>query len=431
MLNIIGINISTDKKQEILKKVSSFLNPTPNPSPKQGRGAYIVTPNPEFILAAKEDEEFFYILNKANVAIPDGVGLMFAGLVMGKLIKRISGIDLMYDICALAEKQNKSVFLLGGLGNTAYEAGLKLKEKYPKLQIAGAESGLQAGDWDITGGQWTKGELENKKLIEKINKVKPDIIFVAFGQVKQEKWIHHAIISPPATLLSKEGVAKKLSSVKLMMGVGGSFDFIAGKIKRAPKLMRVIGLEWLWRLLQEPKTRLPRIYSAVIKFPILFFDWLFIKPLLYRPNVACLLYKRDGEKISVLLAERRANPGHWQLPQGGTDGEDLVTAGSRELREEIGTEKFKPIASFKNLYKYKFGEQLSRGGVKSQQILGYKGQKQGLFIAEFTGKDEDIVINYWDHSGWKWVDMEKLTKEVHIFRKESTEIFMEKLKETL
>jgi len=408
MLNILGINISTDNKQEILKKVSDFLNDkTPY---------YIVTPNPEFLLAAHKDEEFFYILNKADIAVPDGIGLSLAGFFMGKIIRRIAGIDLMLDICALAEKENKSVFLLGGQGNIAREAAIKLKEKYGKLRIVGAETGLEAGEWGIEAGLWKKGKQKNKELELRIKNAKPDILFAAFGQMKQEKWIYHNL--------------PQLPSVKLAMGVGGSFDFIAGKIKRAPRVMRAVGLEWLWRLLQEPKKRWLRIFDAVIKFPLEFFKWRFVHPWLYRPNVACLLYRRAGNKIQILLAERKNPVGHWQLPQGGTDGESLEIAGSRELREEIGTDKFKPIAAFKKLHKYKFGDTLSRG-VKSRQIEGYKGQKQGLFIAEFFGQDSDITINFWDHRAWRWVDLEKTESEVHPHRQEATKIFIDKFKSIL
>jgi N-acetylglucosaminyldiphosphoundecaprenol N-acetyl-beta-D-mannosaminyltransferase len=409
-INILGINISTDSKQEVLKKISDFLLPS-----SQSR-YYIVTPNPEFLLAARKDEEFFYILNQADVAVPDGIGLTFAGLFMGKIIRRISGVDLMLDICEFAEKENKSIFLLGGENGAAEQAAEKLKLKFPRLKIAGAEEGLKPGSWKLRSGKWLKGKIESKKLEAKINEARPDILFVAFGHPKQEKWAYHSL--------------PNLNSVRLAMGVGGSFDFIAGKIKRAPKLMRSCGLEWLWRLMQEPQKRLPRIYDAVIIFPWEFFKWRFIRPWQFRPNVACLLYRKVSDRIEVLLAERNHPAGHWQLPQGGTDGEDLATAGARELREEIGTRKFKPIASFKNLHKYKFGDAISRG-VKSSQILGYKGQKQGLFIAEFFGKDDDITINFWDHRSWKWVDLEKVESEVHQYRQEATKIFIEKFKSIL
>jgi len=463
-INILGINISTERKQEIIKKIFDFLNSkTPH---------YVVTPNPEFLLAAHKNEEFFYILNQADIAVPDGIGLVFAGLFLGRIIRRISGIDLMLDVCALAEKENKSIFLLGGLDGVAKEATEKLKLKFPKLKIVGAEEGLKPGSWKLRSGKWLKGKIQNKQLEVRINEVRPDILFVAFGHPRQEKWIYHSMFShssgfnspykqensngftqnttsssPPPLRRGTGGGEdlnlnarnrimeyhpRKLNTVSLVMGVGGSFDFIAGRIQRAPKLMRTCGLEWLWRLTQEPKKRWPRIYDAVIKFPWEFFKWRFVRPWQYRPNVACLLYKRVNGKIQVLLAERNHPVGHWQLPQGGTDGEDLITAGSRELREEIGTRKFKPIANFKNLHRYKFGNNYGgRAGVKSSQILGYKGQRQGLFIAEFIGQDSDITINFWDHRAWRWVDLEKVAGEVHPYRKEAAKIFMEKFKTIL
>src|SRR3989338_2856121 len=454
-INILGINISTDSRQEILKKISDFLN---GKTPR-----YIVTPNPEFLLAAKHDEEFFYILNQADIAVPDGIGLVFAGWFMGKNIKRTAGIDLMLSLCALAAKRNKSVYLLGGEGQVAQAVAEKLKSQFPNLKIAGAEEGLKPGAWKLRSGKWLKGKAENQKLLERINAAKPDIIFVAVGHPRQERWIYHnlPLLNPPL-IKGREG----WSGVKVAVGVGGSFDFISGRIKRAPNWMRASGLEWLYRLWQEPAKRSSRIWAAVMEFPLEFLKWRFIRPCLYRPNVVCLLYKKEdlpaeaknnltdehnlrrakaGDRINsvesngaaasfhgvkVLLAERRHPAGHWQLPQGGTDGEDLTTAGTRELREEIGTRKFKPVACFKNLYKYKFGATPSRG-VKASQILGHKGQKQGLFIAEFIGKDEDITINFWDHCAWRWVDLDKVADEVHKYRKEATKIFIDKFKSIL
>ncbi|MDP3900702.1 MAG: WecB/TagA/CpsF family glycosyltransferase [bacterium] len=428
-INILGVNVSTESKRDILNRISGFLS--------DNKPHYLVTPNPEFLLAAQKDEEFFFILNKADIAIPDGVGLTFASFLMGKKIKRISGVDLMYDICALAEKESRSIFLLGGIDDTAKQAAKKLKEKFPRLKIAGAESGLQMGEWKITDGRWIKGKEKNNALIKKINQAKPTIIFVGFGHSQQEKWMYHALIFREDSQtfdclrdVPADGQALgRLQGVKLAMGVGGSLDFISGRIKRAPKFLRIIGLEWFWRLLQEPRKRLPRIYDAVIKFPLVFFKWYCVAPYFYRPNVACLLYKKaNNGKIQVLLAERLDTPNHWQLPQGGTDKESLEEAGARELREEVGTDKFKQIKAFKNLYRYEFGDTLGRADVKAKHIKGYRGQKQGLFIAEFTGEDKDITINFWDHSDWKWVDLNDVVSEVHEIRKEATKIFIDKFR---
>lgn len=386
IISILGVNISTLNKKEILEKIKRFL--------KDGKQHQVVTPNPEFLLSAKKDEEFFYILNNADLAIPDGIGLKFAGWAMGKNIHRFAGADLVKDILKIARENNLKIAVLnwsGGLSNSA-DIESAIKRDYSELQLLTLDIGREPR---ITN---------NESRI--INDFQPDILFCTLGAPWQEKLIYHNL--------------KNLSSVKLAIGIGGAFDFLTGKIKRAPGLMRRLGLEWLWRLFKQPR-RWKRICNAVIAFPALFLKWGFILPFLYRPNVACMLYKKDNNKFKILIVERADDGGHWQLPQGGTDGEDVEKAGERELREELGTDKFRIRKIYQNLWKYKFGKE-----DKSGKILGYKGQKQSLAIAEFLGKDEDIKINFWDHSGWKWVDAENLINEVHPVRRDAAEIFLEK-----
>jgi putative (di)nucleoside polyphosphate hydrolase len=221
----------------------------------------------------------------------------------------------------------------------------------------------------------------------------------------------------------------KLPSVRLAMAVGGSFDFMTGKRQRAPRWLRLIGLEWLWRLAIQP-TRWRRIYRAVIVFPYKFLKWKFVLPYFYRPNVACLLYKKEvGGVYKIFIVERTEKKGHWQLPQGGTRDEALMVAGAREIREEISNDKFRPIISFPDLYKYDFSD--GTGKYKIQRHTGYRGQKQGLFIAEYLGQDSDIKINFYDHSAWRWVEAERLVETVFPLRQESTKIFLEKFLGTI
>jgi 8-oxo-dGTP pyrophosphatase MutT (NUDIX family) len=107
--------------------------------------------------------------------------------------------------------------------------------------------------------------------------------------------------------------------------------------------------------------------------------------------------------------------------------EDLKTAGIRELKEELGADKFRPIAVYKNIYKYNFQKQL----IKNQRHSGYRGQKQSLFIAEFIGQDEEIKTNFHDHSSWMWVDSKDFVKQVSKVKKESAELYLQKFKEIL
>jgi len=235
-VNILGVQIDNLKKSEVLKAVEKFLT--------DSQQHYIVTPNPEMVVAAQKDKEFLKILNKADLAIPDGVGLIFASRYLKQpLPERITGIDLMSDICHLAEQKNCSVYLLAAAEGLAKpkETAAILSKYYPKLKVSG-------GTIKINN---CRSLVANCRLIDNINNTKPNILFIAFGAGYQEKFIAENL--------------KKMPSVKIAMGVGGAFDFIAGKVKRAPAWLQKIGLEWLWRLFMQP-WRWKRILTATIKF---------------------------------------------------------------------------------------------------------------------------------------------------------------------
>ncbi len=236
-----------------------------------GKKAFqVTTPNPEFLLEAKVNPKFLGILKKSTLNIPDGIGILWAskykkisrnkpkhlkvinwiGSLLTLLIKpesikevlpeRVTGTDLMQEICKASVEKKLKIFLLGAKEGVASKTKIILEKKYKNLKIVGAHSG-------------SPQESEDKKITQIINQAKPDILFVAYGAPKQEIWIDRNL--------------NKLKTVKLAIGIGGAFDFITGNRKRAPQLMQKIGLEWLFRLIQEPK-RAKRIYNAVIKFPI-------------------------------------------------------------------------------------------------------------------------------------------------------------------
>ncbi len=397
-INVLGVNIDNLNKKEILNKINLFL--------QDDKQHYITTPNPEFLVDAQKDEEFFYILNKADLSVPDGVGISFALILLGNLLKyRIPGSDLIWEISKIAQNRGESIYLIGGKDKVAEKTANALNKKFTRLRILGAESGPIYKDCHF------KKYKEHKYLIERINQKKPTILFVALGHPKQEKWIYHNL--------------PKISSVKLAIGLGGTYDYLSRNISRAPKILRILGLEWMYRLAKEPQKRYKRIFKAVIIFPYLFLKWMFIEPFFYRKNVACLLFKKIDKNIKILLVEREDMPGHWQIPQGGTDGEDIITAGKRELSEEIRTDKFKIVDSFSNLYKYKWSEK-NRSNHSKYKHNGYKGQKQSLIIAEFFGKDDDVKINFWEHRNWKWCDINNVLDKVHQTRKEAMRIYLEK-----
>ncbi|MFH1427335.1 MAG: WecB/TagA/CpsF family glycosyltransferase [Patescibacteria group bacterium] len=386
MINILGIKIDKIKKAEVLKKIEQFL--------ASKKAHYIVTPNPEIILQSMKDEELFYVLNNADLSIPDGFGLKIAALAMGKKIYRFTGADLVKELIENKKFKNLKIGILN------WNQSLSKKED---LIFLLTKCKIQNKVIDI--------DNNFKEIPQAMIEFSPEILFLNLGAPYQEKYIYHYY--------------QKIPNLKLAIGVGGAFDFLTGKIKRAPKLMQILGLEWLWRLFKQP-WRLARIKNAVIVFPIKFIRWRFIRSFFYRPNVVCLLYKKENNIFKILLLERVDQPGHWQIPQGGIDKENLITAGKRELEEEVGSNKFKVIKILKSVYRYKFTENNTCAGISSRLVHGYKGQKQSLLIAEFFGSDKDIKINFWDHSNWKWVDCDKVVNEVHELRQKGTKIFIQK-----
>ncbi|MBD3311748.1 MAG: WecB/TagA/CpsF family glycosyltransferase [Candidatus Magasanikbacteria bacterium] len=241
--DVLGVKLDMLTKKEVLLKITSFLD--------NNKGYKIYTPNPEMLVDAQKDKEFRDILNSSDLNTCDGKGIEF--VTKGR-IRRIPGVDLMLDICKLAAEREKSVYLLGSGSEDVVEKTKKeLIKKFPKLKISGIHPGpkITMKQYNNITIQIDLNKEENQQIINNINLTKPDILFVAFGHPKQEKWINQYL--------------KEMPSLKIAMGVGGSFDFISGKVKRAPKWIRTIGLEWLWRLILQP-WRIKRIWKATGKF---------------------------------------------------------------------------------------------------------------------------------------------------------------------
>ena len=402
-INILGVNVTAATRNELISKINEFLS--------DGRQHRIVTPNPEIILAAKRDEEYFYIVNSADLSLPDGVGLKFAAWLLGENLRRFTGADMTLDILILAERYKLKVAVFNWRHGLSDAAAIKqaVAARFPDLALIVV---------DIER-EWVMPYYPEANIFQ------PDVVFTCLGAPWQDKFNYH--------------VLAKMPYVKIAAGVGSSFDYHTGKAKRAPKAFRALGLEWLWRLLKiftytDRSGRLKRIINATIVFPVTFLRWRFILPFLYRPNVAIMLYKKEADGYYFLVVERQEEKGHWQLPQGGREGMDAQSAGLKELKEEIGCSRFRPIKTYGSLYNYTYhyaeGE-ISHRASRSKKHTGYRGVKQCLLIAEFLGKDNDIKINYWDHSAWQWVKREKLLNTVHESRREATAIYLKKFNELI
>lgn len=223
-----GVSLRAFSKEKVRKFVSSFLD---------GDIFHrIATVGPEFLLRAREDEDFKKNLLRADLRVVDGFGITLAGWLHGKHVPRFPGADLLREILKEAEARNLSVFLAvrkDGL-SSLQEIQRALLKKYPNIRIQGKEF---------------TNKPDSQFLISH-----SDIVFCNFGAPEQEYFL--------------ESLRGRTKSVRLVMGVGGAFDFLTGKLPRAPKVFRILGLEWLWRLFLQPK-RWRRIWRALVVFPML------------------------------------------------------------------------------------------------------------------------------------------------------------------
>lgn len=203
---------------------------------------HVCTINPEMIMIARRDPVFRAVLKRADLTVPDGIGLLLAARWKGRrLPERVTGSDSVPMIAAEAAKQGWLLFLLGAAPGVAQQAGDVLRRDHPTIQIVGIYGGSPAPE-------------EEDEIVARVNASGADILFVAYGAPEQDKWI-----------------ARNLPrlQVKMAMGIGGTLDFIAGIIPRAPLLMQRLGIEWLYRLYLQPwrikrMMRLPRFVLAVL-----------------------------------------------------------------------------------------------------------------------------------------------------------------------
>lgn len=217
--DLFGVNVDDCSTQEAVEAILNLA--------KAGsRENYVVTVNSEFVMKARRDTKFANILNKATIALADGWWVVFLKLKLGgKAHDRVSGVDLVEKLCSKAADLPITVGFLGAFSGVAREVAKRQKISSPGLKVAVAESG------DSTIGS----DLRLKEQFSRYGRV--DILFVAYGMGKQEYFIEKA---------------RHLVDVGVMIGVGGAFDYIAGVKKRAPKWMQDRGVEWLWRLAQDP-----------------------------------------------------------------------------------------------------------------------------------------------------------------------------------
>ena len=231
-IDVMGVGFDSLTMEEAIDRAKTLM--------AERRSAYVVTPNPEIVMVCRAQPEAMRAVRAADLVLPDGVGVVYGARILGTPLKsKLPGIDFAQGLMADMAQAGKRVFLLGSKPGVAETAAQRLSERYPGLVIAGTHDGYFKDDAPV---------------IEAVNAAEPDLLLVCLGAPKQELWMQRN---------------QKQLCVGLMAGLGGSLDVFAGNVKRAPKAFQRLGLEWLYRLLKEPKRigrmmKLPKFLFACI-----------------------------------------------------------------------------------------------------------------------------------------------------------------------
>lgn len=240
-INIAGVLVDNVSMEETLQMVDRFI--------ARGEPSYLTNPNVDIIVRCHRDPWFMQYYKDGDLCVADGVPILWAARFLGKPLKeKVSGSDLVPKVCALAARRGYKLFFLGGRPGAADAAKAKLLQQHPDIEIVGTYAPPFGFEQD---------EAELERIFATIKEAKPHIVFVGLGAPKQERLIQRYY---------------KELGVPVFMGVGVTFEFIAGIVQRAPKWMQNIGLEWLWRLMMEPK----RLWKRYLIDDPLFF-WLVLK----------------------------------------------------------------------------------------------------------------------------------------------------------
>lgn len=228
--DILGVRFDDVSRQEAAQLGAAML--------EQDQFHYVVTPNPEFILAAEKDADFRQVLNSADLVIPDGIGVVYSAKILGTPLKeRVPGIEFAADMLAQLDQMGGRLYLLGAKPGVAQEAGRRILERHPNIVLCGTHDG------------YFKDE---EAVLLEVAAARPNLLFVCLGAPKQEKW------------MARWG---RHTGARLAIGLGGALDVFAGNVERAPESWRKLGLEWAYRLKKEPQRagRMAKLPLVLIK----------------------------------------------------------------------------------------------------------------------------------------------------------------------
>lgn len=217
-VTLLGMKVDRLSMGEALEDLERFI--------ADGKPRHIVTADASMVVQARRDSDLAAIVQGADLVTPDGAGLLWASkLLRHPILHRVSGVDLVAELSRLSSRKGYRLFLLGSAPGVAEAASKNLAERFPGAQFVGTRHGFFS-------------TADEPQIVQEIRAAKPDVLLVAFGIPKQEKFIARH---------------KEALGVPVLIGVGGSFDVYSGRVKRAPKWMQNRGLEWLYRVCQNPR----------------------------------------------------------------------------------------------------------------------------------------------------------------------------------
>jgi N-acetylglucosaminyldiphosphoundecaprenol N-acetyl-beta-D-mannosaminyltransferase len=290
LLIILGVPIDDLNMEEALERIEEFITI----GRTTGKTHQIATVNADFVVNALKDPELRHLLQEADMATADGMPLVWGARALGVPLEgRVTGADLVPALAARAARRGYSFYLLGAAPGVAACAAEVLKERYPNLIVAGVASPPYGSVLEM-----------DRTILDNIKRVQPDILLVAFGNPKQEKWI---------------GMYGREVGVPVMIGVGGTLDFIAGRTKRAPEWLQRTGMEWLYRLAQNPRRLWRRYVVDLFGFGAFFLrQWWIMRqgkqPTTLLPMTGLIIadYGKPGEVTAVLNVQGRMEIGNYE-----------------------------------------------------------------------------------------------------------------------
>lgn len=427
-VDIAGLRVHAPTKEKLLTEIEARI--------KAKQQTSVITPYSEFLYAALREQELMVTFNQATFSIPDGVGVLWASrflsipltargyyakviqafwqmvysgaaiLLKPKFIYRhfpekIVGADLFWDLMAMAERNEFSVYILGGQGDVPERGATLLRQRYPKIKISGFSNKF----WN------------DPTVVEEINQSSPDMVLVFYPARNQERWIF--------------GHLSELKTY-FIIGLGGTLDYAVGEKLMPPRFLRVIGLEWLYRLITQP-TRLRRIWNGVMGLIVALIRYKVFSTLPYRDNVVIVVTNKENK---VLVCQRNPNGyaygsgrksdatfnDYWQFPQGGIDkGEDIIAGARREAVEEVGLENLEYLKTQEDVNSYTWN---NARRVLLFNPLKYRGQKQSLVYFKHNGSNEEVKLDTYNNEfvSFRWVEASQLVDVLHEERRNLADI---------